>query len=446
MPKKLADLSSYTILLVDDVTFSRQTVMKLLKGMGDPEVHQAENGAEAMEILQSEGAVDFVLSDFKMPGFNGLQLLKAIRTGQTAAMRETPFAMLTGYSERHLIDMALALDVNAFLAKPVSKKILATRLDKMLRQDGGETPVKPAEVYENITIEEAEEESVPVSAAPVRGKAILKNVEVTREVIGGMSSLKGKFQQSDLARNITNGVDRLVTDAGGETAGKVVSFIDDLVDRGILELEDIPDILDARDVGPWSPNAPVKRKKISGVWAAADSGKGEEAFYALNEIPLGAVLSEDIQAKDGSQFIKKDIPLTQQIISILAHLCKVHAVTLASMEIEKTEDKSGPASDPPGVLANFSPTPENDGQTMAFDSEGPPTERFTHAMKGIAGWERPVPADEIPEDAILTRDIYTTDGRLYMYAGAELTGKVVSILRDLQDLENLQTDIWIAVK
>ena len=83
---------------------------------------------------------------------------------------------------------------------------------------------------------------------------------------------------------------------------------------------------------------------------------------------------------------------------------------------------------------------------MAFDSEGPPTERFTHAMRGDAGWEKPVPASEIPEDAILTRDIYTTDGRLYMYAGAELTGKVVSILRDLQDLENLKTDNWIATK
>ena len=67
-------------------------------------------------------------------------------------------------------------------------------------------------------------------------------------------------------------------------------------------------------------------------------------------------------------------------------------------------------------------------------------------MKGIAGWEKSLPASEIPEGATLTRDIYTTDGRLYMYAGAELTGKVISILRDLQDLENLKTDIWIATK
>ncbi len=36
---KPVDLSPYIILLVDDVTFSRQTVMKLFKSLGDPEVH-----------------------------------------------------------------------------------------------------------------------------------------------------------------------------------------------------------------------------------------------------------------------------------------------------------------------------------------------------------------------------------------------------------------------
>ncbi len=443
---KPLDLSPYIILLVDDVTFSRETVLKLLKGMGDPEVRHAESGDHALKVLESEGHVDFVLSDFKMPGFNGLQLLKAIRTGQTSARRETPFAMLTGYSDRHLVDMALALDVNAFLTKPISKKALAARLNKMLNRDETETQIKPSEIYEGIAIEEAEEESVPEPAPPAGHKMILKNVAITREVVGGMSSLKGKFQQSDLTRNITNGVDRLVTATGGEAAARVVSFIDDLVDREILELEDIPDILDARDVGPWSPNAPDKRNIISGVWVSADSGKGDEMFYALDEIPLGAVLAEDIQAKDGSQFIKKGIPLTQQVISILAHLRKVGALALSSMEIEGPGGKPEPGSEPPGVFAAFSSTPENDGRTMAFDSEGPPTERLSHAMRGAAGWEKSVPASEIPDGATLTRDIYTADGRLYMYAGSELTGKVISILRDLQELENLKTDIWISTK
>jgi len=46
----------------------------------------------------------------------------------------------------------------------------------------------------------------------------------------------------------------------------------------------------------------------------------------------------------------------------------------------------------------------------------------------------------------LSRDIYNADGRLYMYAGTELTGKIISILKDLQDLETLTTNIWIATK
>ncbi len=65
-------------------------------------------------------------------------------------------------------------------------------------------------------------------------------------------------------------------------------------------------------------------------------------------------------------------------------------------------------------------------------------------MQGDYSWDVRVRADEIPENATLARDIYTADGRLYMHAGNELTAKFISILKDLQDLENLTTDIWIA--
>ncbi len=71
----LADLSSYSILLVDDVTFSRQTVARLLNDMGNPTIHLAEDGDEALEVLHKNPDVDFVVSDYKMPNLNGLQLL-----------------------------------------------------------------------------------------------------------------------------------------------------------------------------------------------------------------------------------------------------------------------------------------------------------------------------------------------------------------------------------
>lgn len=438
---KMLDLSNYTVLLVDDVTFSRQVVTKMLLDLRVHEVRHAEDGNEALDILNDEGDVDFIISDFHMPDFNGLQLLKAVRSGKTPVRRDLPFAMLTGYSDRYLVDMALALDVNAFLTKPVSKKTLSARLEKMLIKFGTDSEIKAPEVYGAVTIEEAEKEYVP---DPESRSVRVDNIRVTPKIVETMSSLSGKFQDSDLAQNITSGIDRLVTESGGDEATRMASFIDDLVNREIIDLEDVPDILDARDSGPESPNAPETRKTVAGVWAKTDPEKGEETFFKLANIPLGAFLSRDITTKDGSLFVKKNIPMTQQIISILAHLKKVGAVKLAE-EVEKIETALEEPGDD-GVFANFSPGPENDGSTMAFDSETPASPGFARALKNDFDWEKQVPANEIPEGAILTRDIYTADGRLYMYAGSELTGKVISILCDLQDLENLTKNIWITVK
>lgn len=432
---KFLDLSKYTIMLVDDVAFSRQLVFKMLRDMGAREIHHAENGNEALDILDREEDVGFVISDFNMPEFNGLQLLKAIRSGNTAARRDIPFAMLTGFSDRYLVDMALALDVNAFLTKPVSKKALSKRLEKMLER-GGDILVKVPAAYEAVTIEEVEEEDVP---DPDYLDIGLKNSKETSRVMQNMSSLSGKFEESDLARNITHGVDRLVSDTGSGEASRVVSFLNVLVGNGILELEDVPDVLDTRDVGPDSPNAPVRKKKVAGVWASA--GGGDKNFYELPDIPLGAVLAQDILSKDGSLLIKSKIPLTQQVISILAYLKNAGALKLASIDAEAAGAGDIEGN---GVLAKFSAGPENDGRTKAFNSEGPPSERFNRAMKGQTGWEKPVPAGDIPYGAHLTRDLYTADGRLYMYAGSELTEKVISILQDLEDLENLKTKIWVA--
>ncbi len=443
---KLLDLSDYTVLLVDDVMFSRQVVSKMLNDLRVHDVHHAEDGNEALDVLNEEKDVSFVISDFHMPDFNGLQLLKAIRTGKTAARSDLPFAMLTGYSDRYLVDMALALDVNAFLKKPVSIKALVARLKKMLNRDEADRPVMPVEAYEAVTIEEAEEEYVP---EPQSRDIKLSNIRETQKVLGKLSSMRGKFQESDLAQNITVGIDRLVTETGSQQATRMVSFIDGLVNKGILELEDIPDILDAREIGPDSPNAPATRKKMAGVWATAESGKGKENFYALSDIPLGAFLSRDISSKDGSLLVKKKIPMTQQVISILAHLKKVGAIKLAE-NVEKPGvvgvETAGLDTGDSGVFANFLAGPENDGRTAAFESESPPSQGFAHALRGDFGWEKSVPAHEIPEGATLTRDIYTVDGRLYMYAGSKLTGKIISILGDLQDLENLQSNVWIAIK
>ncbi len=261
------DLSEHLILIVDDESFAREILRRILFGMNQPRLVDATNGAEAIDILRSSPDVSFVIADFNIPELNGLQLLKAVRSGDAGVDRAMPFAMLTGYSDKHLVDMALALDVNAFLIKPVSEGSLSAQVARMLTRGDDEPWIKPAAYYDGVGIVEAEAEAASAPVAPedrVQAYRAMRRetepeaepeaepgateldpgqVGKTARVVKRLSSLRGKFDESALARNITKGVDELVSDTGDKTASRIVSFLDSLVTRKILELEDLPAVL-----------------------------------------------------------------------------------------------------------------------------------------------------------------------------------------------------------
>jgi len=138
-----------TFLVVDDEEFIRSLVKQLLLDLGAHDVLVAEDGVKAMEILQhSSDDVDCVVSDFKMPNMTGIELLQAIRAGSAHVDRNLPFAMLTGYSEKFVIGLAMAMDVDAFIAKPVSKEMLSSRLTPLLTRERQQ--VLPAKNYARL--------------------------------------------------------------------------------------------------------------------------------------------------------------------------------------------------------------------------------------------------------------------------------------------------------
>src|SRR3954468_9827411 len=100
----------HTIMLVDDEPFSRALVGQMLQRLGFAGVVLAESGRDAVSLLERE-PITAVITDFRMPGMTGLQLLKAIRTGKTAAERNLPCALLTTHAEHHLVNLAIVLDV-----------------------------------------------------------------------------------------------------------------------------------------------------------------------------------------------------------------------------------------------------------------------------------------------------------------------------------------------
>ncbi len=142
--------NSKRFLIVDDESFSVEAVRLGLKNSGYGNVTIAFDGALALQALETARLpFDCVITDFIMPNMNGLEMLKAIRTGSISAIpRETPVILMTSRSDAVLVGTALALDASGFIVKPVSQKKLADRVRQVLNEP---PPIRPAIAYQVIT-------------------------------------------------------------------------------------------------------------------------------------------------------------------------------------------------------------------------------------------------------------------------------------------------------
>ncbi len=121
-----------SVLVVDDDEFTRSLVVLMMRKLKALQVWEAADGEEAVQLLKKPTGMDCILCDLNMPRMNGLQLLKAVRTGATGADTKVPFAVLTGHCDTEYISLAIDLDVDCFMAKPVTVEMLAERFGRIL--------------------------------------------------------------------------------------------------------------------------------------------------------------------------------------------------------------------------------------------------------------------------------------------------------------------------
>lgn len=95
----------------------------------DLEFIPARSGTEALLLFQQTDP-DVVLTDFEMPGLNGLELCREIKR-VIGGKRFVPIVMMTASSERAVRDQALQLGVIEFLEKPLLPGELSCRLNTL---------------------------------------------------------------------------------------------------------------------------------------------------------------------------------------------------------------------------------------------------------------------------------------------------------------------------
>jgi DNA-binding response OmpR family regulator len=120
------------ILVIDDEELLRNTLARVLKRAGY-DVATAGDGHEALHLLEENG-FDLAYLDIRLPGMDGLQILKGIRANEG----KMPVVLLTAYGSLQTALEALRLGATDYLLKPVDPEVLVARTRVILAEQAVE--------------------------------------------------------------------------------------------------------------------------------------------------------------------------------------------------------------------------------------------------------------------------------------------------------------------
>lgn len=119
------------ILIVDDFSTMRRIIKNLLRDLGFTNTQEADDGNSALPILQST-PIDFLITDWNMPGMTGIELLKAIRAD--SKLHNLPILMVTAEAKREQIIEAAHAGVNGYVVKPFTAAALKDKIEKIFER------------------------------------------------------------------------------------------------------------------------------------------------------------------------------------------------------------------------------------------------------------------------------------------------------------------------
>ena len=119
------------ILIVDDFSTMRRIIKNLLRDLGFNNTSEADDGQTALPMLKS-GKFDFLVTDWNMPGMDGLTLLKTVRSDEELC--DMPVLMVTAEAKRDQIVVAAEAGVNGYVVKPFTAATLQEKIEKIFQR------------------------------------------------------------------------------------------------------------------------------------------------------------------------------------------------------------------------------------------------------------------------------------------------------------------------
>lgn len=120
-------------LVADDTKTIRSMLREILNKLGFREVSEAEDGRQALTMMKAalaeKNPFGFIICDWNMPGFTGLDLLEA--RNNDPGFRHVPFLMVTIESDRDYVLRAVAMGVSDYVVKPFSEATIKTKMQSI---------------------------------------------------------------------------------------------------------------------------------------------------------------------------------------------------------------------------------------------------------------------------------------------------------------------------
>ncbi|WP_245542823.1 response regulator [Thermodesulfobacterium hveragerdense] len=116
-------------MVVDDSNAIRQIERKYLEEMGF-EVVEAENGEEALKVLNEHPDIQIILLDWHMPVMNGYEFLVKLRANPKWS--DIKVMMVTTENQQKSVIDAILAGANEYLMKPFDKEMLETKIKFLL--------------------------------------------------------------------------------------------------------------------------------------------------------------------------------------------------------------------------------------------------------------------------------------------------------------------------
>jgi DNA-binding response OmpR family regulator len=183
------------VLLIEDDAAVREG-LRLALGRQGHTVHAAETGERGLQLL---GDTDVVVLDLMLPGMDGFEVCRRIRSTD-----DLPIIMLTARNDDMDVVAGLEAGADDYVVKPVQARVLEARIRAVLRRTGdGPRPVRPAlERHGDLTIDRdalvIAKHDEPVRLAPTELRLLLELSRAPGRVLSRQQLLESVWEHDYL--------------------------------------------------------------------------------------------------------------------------------------------------------------------------------------------------------------------------------------------------------